>query len=395
MVTFVLLLFHFHIRCTNQKLNLPTSMIQENSTKTYRECLERVLAQSQAQHVHLVCGINTSYCLSTVASRTRARSWVIFSKNVSVRTFERRDLCVIAGDNVSSLHELLMSNHACHRGKIVLMIPSANASETPDLQRLFSSAWEAGLIDVVIVLSDLFCRVFTYVPIREHTRPKCPDLTPVLVSSWAEDSSLTNDINVTYFPNEKISSLHQCVIQVLIMRNVRTYWTPILHYLEAAMNATFNVTLTDAYPNILLKLRPSEIQVTPLLIHEILAVKVDLPAYLFYEENILTVPRVPASSSLWYGLLGELSDSVWYALILSLMMMIGVSYFLVKGEKDFGFVFFFRPATLTWYSEKWGLHVVAWQNLVHKLAHVLYHHPVRLHVQTSKRINSTDYDRCS
>jgi len=213
------------------------------------------------------------------------------------------------------------------------------SSKTPALEKVFCAAWEAGIIDVLIVLTGAFCRVYTYIPIHEHSGPHYPDLTPVLISSWTRNLTTydANNTKVMFFKDEKISNLHLCVAQVLVKSEVLLAWTPMLDFLQVAMNATFNLTLTPVHPDYS-RLRPSELQVTPVIAFGLMAEACILPAYLFFEENVFAVPRVPVKSSEWSRLFNELSVYVWYALIVVIVMTVGVSYFLIQGNRDLVFV---------------------------------------------------------
>ena len=106
------------------------------------------------------------------------------------------------------------------------------------------------------------------------------------------------------------------------------------------MNATFNITLADNYPDYS-RPRPTEIEVMPVMVHELMVERCIVPAYLYYEENIIAVPRIPASSSEWYRLSSELSGDVWYALLVILAAAVGVSYLLIQGDRDLAFVILF------------------------------------------------------
>jgi len=340
---FAVVLFLSAFHCTDQKIINPlSSVFQTNSTSPDDECLERVLLQSRDEHVHLVCGSNATYCPSTIVSKIRVMSWMFFDDDVPVGPLDRRDFCIIAADNVTHVCKLLVSNLFCQKEKIVFVFPSASSSNILALEKVFSVAWEAGIIDVVIVLAGAVCHVYNYIPIHEHSGPHCPDLTPVLITSWTRNSTVvpTKDNKVNYFTGKKISNLYLCVVQVLEKSDVQLAWSPIVEFLQVAMNATFNITLTPWHPDYH-HLRPSEFQITPVLAHESMAPKCILPAYLFYEENLFAVPRVPAKSSEWSRLFNELSAYVWYALVVTLLMTVGVFYVLIQGSRNLVYVFLF------------------------------------------------------
>jgi len=229
-------------------------------------------------------------------------SWMLFNRNSAVGMYDRRHFCVLAGHNISHLHDVFLLNPDCSKEEIVLVFPSGTSSEAHAIEKVFLASWEVGIIDIVVFVSDPHCRAYTYVPMRGHKRRHCPDLTPVLISSSIHSESSTNDSRVTLSPENKISSMHLCEIQVLSMGAVFPAWYALTNYLEKALGASFTVTFVDIHPNIS-KLRPSEIQITPLLVHQELSEKFSLPAFLFYEENIFAVPRVPPSSLQWFRLL--------------------------------------------------------------------------------------------
>jgi len=347
---FVVMLLHSLILRTKQKLSRSILVLNDDSVNTHDECLKRVLLQSFAQHVRLVCGSNATLCPSTIVKETVGMSWMLSNRNSTVGMYDRRHFCVMAGHNISHLHDVFLSNPDCSKEKNVLVVPSGPSSESHSLEKVFLAAWEVGIIDIAVVVSDSLCRVHTYVPIREHGRQQCPDLTPVLISSWAKDSEASIiESSVTFFPPNKISSLHLCEIQVVVKSDVRHFLSPALGFLEKAMNATFNISVIPYHPNLFNKLRPSEIQVTPVLVHEILSVKCVLPSYLRFEENIFAVPRVPPSSLQWFRLFSELSACVWYGLITTTLVMTGLLYFLNSGDRDFAFVVLFvlQPLLVT------------------------------------------------
>lgn len=156
----VLVLFHAHIRCTDQRLivSLATSAVQKNtSLNTPDECLERVLLESHAQHVRLVCGSNAVHCPSTIVTKHHAMSWMLFNRNGHVGFHDRRHYCVLAGDSVTHLHDLLTSNQICSQEKLVLVIPWGVPGQPPAMETLFSAAWEVGIVDAIVVLTDSRC----------------------------------------------------------------------------------------------------------------------------------------------------------------------------------------------------------------------------------------------
>ena len=291
---FILILIGFQMYCTDQKYYLPRSVSQEHSTNT-DECLESFLYHSRPRRVRLVCGSGTMYCPSSIVNKITAMLWMYFDNKVPFAAADGRNLWVMAGDNVSHLLDYFSSNHSCFNERIVDAFPR-ESSVIPVLEKIFTAAWKAGTADIVVVVSDSLCRVFTSNPINEQSSSSCPAVTPVLVSSWAQGFSPINDSNLTYFPEKRISNLHLCPVRVVVLRVSKLYWTPVLDFLEVAMNATFNITLLSKIPSILIKLRPSEIQVTPMIVHEIMSVKCFIPLFLFYSDNIFAVPRVPLKS---------------------------------------------------------------------------------------------------
>jgi len=188
--TFALVLFDFQINCTGQKIiSFLSSVLQTNSSTDDEHCVDRVLLQSRGEHVHLVCASNATYCPTTIVHRNRPMSWMFFDRDVSVRPYDRRDFCIITADDISQMLLILLSNHFCRKEKSVLVFPRTESGDPPDLEELFSAAWKIGMSDVVVILPGSLCRVYTYFPIHAVSTPHCPDLTPVLIASWARGSS--------------------------------------------------------------------------------------------------------------------------------------------------------------------------------------------------------------
>ena len=236
---YALILFHFQILCTNQELSLPPSLLETESTQAQEGCLERFLHQSRAKLIHLVCDSKATYCPATVIDKIRVTSWILVNGNFSFGDIEENGYCVIAGDNVSHLHGALTSHLPYLKEKLVLVVPNDASGQPPALEKLFSAAWDFGIIDIVVVVTDSLCRLFTYFPIRQQSKVRCPDLTPVLVASWARDSKAApNDRSLNIFPNHVITSLHLCEVQVRIKSDVQVYWSPVVDFLKLAMNAT-------------------------------------------------------------------------------------------------------------------------------------------------------------
>jgi len=345
---FAVMLLQCQIHRTDQKtISLLSSVLQTNTTNSDDKCLERVLLQSRSKHVHLVCGSNAAYCPTNIFSKIRAMSWMLFNRKVSIEPLDKRALCVMAADNVTHVRNLLLSNLFCLQEKIVFVFP-ATLNDSHDLEKVFAVTWEAGIADVVIVLAGAVCHVFNYIPIHERCGTQYPDLTPLLITSWARNSTVPGEFTkAKYFKDKKISNLHHCLVQVLVKSEVLLAWSPVLDFLQVAMNATFNLTLTPVHPDYT-QLRPSEIQVTPILVFDRSAERWILPAYLFYEENIFAVPRVPVRSLGWSRLFNELSTNVWYPLMGTLVTTVGVLYLLIQGEKDLVALIFFviRPLVI-------------------------------------------------
>ena len=336
-----LVLFHSQVLRTKQGIiNVLSSMLQSSSTNADDECLVRALLQSSGKHSHLVCSSNATNCPTTILNKNRAMSWMFFDKNFPAGPFTTRDMCVMAGDNLLHMHELLVSNPFRLKEKVVLVFPRDVWGSPLAMEKVFSTAWDVGILDVFIVLPGSICGVYTYRPIHEHSSRSSPDLTPVLITSWRDSAAPTDNSNVTYFPDRQISNLHLYEVQLLVKSEVLIAWTPILDFLRVAMNASFNITLTDVHPDYS-RLRASQFQVTPLLVLEAMAVHCFLPAYVVFEENVFAVPRVPTYSSQWLRLFNELSEYVWYALLVTVVMTACMLYFLIRGNRDFVFVIMF------------------------------------------------------
>jgi len=136
----VVMLFLCKIHSTDQNaIYLLNSVMHNNSTNS-DECLERAILQSHSEHILLMCGSNATYCPTTVLNKNSAMSWMFFNRKVSVGLLDKRDFCIIAGDNVSHIHHLMASNQFRLKEKIMIVFPSAVSGVSPDLKTIFVAA---------------------------------------------------------------------------------------------------------------------------------------------------------------------------------------------------------------------------------------------------------------
>jgi len=131
-------------------------------------------------------------------------------------------------------------------------------------------------------LSGLQCRVFSLVPSDEPNRvPADQNLT--LLHSWERNKTCSlNDTGVTYF-SDKSSLLYKSKINVFAREVVLPAWRPFMHFLEFAMNASFNINTPFEKFTVLKNVGyPPQLQVGYLRVQD-----VTVPYYTFssYIEN--------------------------------------------------------------------------------------------------------------
>jgi len=202
---YILVFLSVQLCFTNQILNSSSfiPVAQNNSTRTNEKCLESFLHHSRPRRVRLVCHSNATYCPLRIVNKNPAMAWTFFDRRVrDITAIDRRDICVMPADNVSHMLDFLSSRRACLNERVVFVFPDAKSSGIPALRKLFTAAWKAGTVDIVIVLWDSLCHLFTYNPISARSNSRCPDVTPVLVSSWTKDFAPINDSSVIISPKK-------------------------------------------------------------------------------------------------------------------------------------------------------------------------------------------------
>ena len=115
---------------------------------------------------------------------------------------------------------------------------------------MFKGSWKAGITNVLVVLSDSRCRVFSIAP-SGKSRAFCDAPKFALTQSWNRSQSCSfDDSGVKYFSEYQISGLNKCNLDVLTRVRTFTAWSTLLHFLEFAMNARFNIntTIGDNFP---------------------------------------------------------------------------------------------------------------------------------------------------
>jgi len=170
---------------------------------------------------------------------------MLFHQKVFIGNSYGNDFFVIAGDNPTHILSFFEEDrYVCETGgKFVLTFPSPASGDLSGLHHLFYALWRAGKTDIVVVLTDWRCRIFSYVPIKGQDN-YIRSISSTLVHSWARNSSCTfNESAVTYFRNKRISNLQNSIIDVLVRSDFNLY-DPLIDFLQVAMNASFNITHT-------------------------------------------------------------------------------------------------------------------------------------------------------
>ena len=360
---FVVVCLCFFLNCclfslTLQSLTVPFRALQNDSQ--CEECLTRVLRQSHAQHVRLVCAANATLCPKINAlSQTHWMSWMIFKTMIQGEYVDRRHFCVIVAEKPAQLRAFLGRGRVCYRRKIVIVLPGNSVRNVSRLESLFNRSWKAGIIDVLVVLSDSRCRVFSIVASHEKDA-FCDAPKFALTHSWEKSQSCSlNDSTVKYFPEYKISGLNNCKIDVLARLHVYRAWSTLLHFLEFAMDTRFNINTTvgESFPS--RTYYPPQIRVANMLLEESDPEDYILSSYIHTEERVYAVPRVLTVSVEWFRILNELSGNVWFALMVISLLSAGTSYLLADDGKDLVYVILFTVQPL--FEKSWEGHFLSWR----------------------------------
>jgi len=180
--------------------NIPITVIQDYLP--CEVCLTRVLQQSHAQHIRLVCASNTTLCPIHALSRIPRMSWMIINRTIQGEYADERDFCVTAANTVRQLRVLIGQRKVCSTQKIIIVLPDRVARNSNNLKIFFRQIWRNVITEVVAILLGLQCRVFSLVPSDEpNTVPA--DQTLTLTNSRERNKTCSlNDTGVTYFPNK-------------------------------------------------------------------------------------------------------------------------------------------------------------------------------------------------
>ena len=225
---------------------------------------------------------------------------------------------------------------------------------------MFNRSWKAG-IDVVIVLSDERCRVFFFSILpSEESRAVCDVPRFGLTHSWRRSHSCSfDDSGVKYLSENKISGLNNCNIDVFAIKIALNAWSTLLHFLEFAMDARFNIntTIGDYFSSH--TKYPPQIRVAEAPLQESELERHILSSYIIIEEKMYAVPRVLTVSVEWFRILNELSGNVWFALIVISLLSAGTSYLLADDGKDLVYVILFTIQPL--FEKSWGGQFLTWR----------------------------------
>jgi len=281
----------------------------------------------------------SALCPSNAVNHIRFMSWTFYTTKDHSWHSDPRDFCVIVGDNAEHLIQSLKDRALCSKEKVVVAIPGSTLDKVFNLEILFFAGWRAGKLDIAIVVSDRICRVFSYVPSKGRDN-YYNSTTAVLTHTWPRKSSCpSDDSRISYFQQNTISNLNLGSIDVYIEAGYID-WDPLIDFLQVAMNATFNINRTSrfggGYPGI-----PStlpRIFVSSFLVRPSTPTSFVLPPFFAKDDVVYAVPRKLTSSIEWFRLVNELSDNVWYCLIVALVSSVGIVYMFAKGRKDFIYV---------------------------------------------------------
>jgi len=287
---------------------------------------------------------------------------MFFNTTIKGAYVDRRDFCVIASETLRQLSAFLGRRRVCFAQKIVIVLPDRVGSDVTGLEKLFHRTWRVGIIDILVVLSDSRCRVFSIV--SSAGRAPCDVPKFALIHSWKRSPSCSfNDSGVTYFPHNKISSLHKCHLDVVARYNDFLHWRPLLRFLEVAINATFKINTTES---IITKngsiIYPPEIHVSDTHLSNRTAELNFMSPYIEVHELVYAVPRVLTVSVEWFRILNELSGYVWFALIVFLILSACTLYLLANDAKDPVYIILFTAQPL--FGMTWNSHFLSWRGRV-------------------------------
>jgi len=280
-------------------------------------------------------------------------------KNKTREKYGDRYFCVIAAENVTQLRTFLGRRRVCYTQKIVIVLPGHLGRNVSRLKTLFKRSWKEGRMDVLVVLSDLRCRVFSIVP-SEEKNSLCDAPRFALTHSWERNQSCSfDDSGVRFFSEYEISGLHKCNLDVFVRLDILRFWSTLLHFLEFAMDARFNINAItgETFPSH--TKYPIHIRVANMRLKESDNEKYILSSYIQPGETVYAVPRVLTVSVEWFRILNELSTNVWFALIMISLLSAGTSYLLANDGKDLVYVILFTVQPL--FEKSWGAHFLSWR----------------------------------
>jgi len=300
-------------------------------------------------------------------SQISGTSWTFLTENATdFNNADRRHFCVVAlGDEASD--DIAWNNgiRTCYKTNTIVTFPSGLSPGADQLQSLFSDAWQNGAADIIAVVQQEQCHIFTFVPFREGG--ECNDTRPVLVHSWVKNLTSSMTTGPLYFPENRVTRLHSCEVNLKYLpggeNNVQWYWF-FLEFLLKAMDSSkkclhdIDVTQTSGYdlpgceaglPLIGIYFEPlTDVQENSNVISSLL----DPLTYGFI------VPRIPLSSVHWLRLVNELSCDVWLGVAMSLVLS-SVCIYVFMNDKDIILVVLYtlQPLLGVSWSEKFS----SWQ----------------------------------
>jgi len=88
-------------------------------------------------------------------------------KEAHYQDFTGRNFYVIVADNSTHVLNFLKKTRGiAANGKFVLMFPGPVSGGQFGLKSLFFNGWIAGKKDIVVLMSDALCSVFSYIPVK-------------------------------------------------------------------------------------------------------------------------------------------------------------------------------------------------------------------------------------
>jgi len=197
-----------------------------------------------------------------------------------------------------------------------------------ELRVLFDSAWNLGVIDIVLVLRDsLICRVFTYTPFTEGG--DCYDTSPVILHSWESGRPPVLNLSIVYFPEYKISNLHGCDLTSNFYRaSIATLWDPVTELLSVGLNANLQDHRYRHGDDVRTL---SGLIVTHVELRAGMTEFVYVPYFTVTSQLVLAVPNYLKSFQ-WFRIVNELSPAVWCGALLSFTASVITFFFYLKSR---------------------------------------------------------------